>query len=200
MKKSRNPAPRRLKNKTVLLVVTGSIAAYKAPDLIQALREEGARVVCVLTEAGKKFITPLTLRAVSGEPVYDDFFTAHSPYDVIHTALGELADLILAAPASANFLARVAAGMANDLASSILLAADRPVLFAPAMNDQMYEKPVTQENIRKLKQHGYHFVDPIEGHLICGREALGHISESETVVQRVVEILLTSRRRVPSKK
>lgn len=199
MKKSRNPAPRRLKNKTVLLVVTGSIAAYKAPDLIQALREEGARVVCVLTEAGKKFITPLTLRAVSSEPVYDDFFTVHSPHNVIHTELGELADFILVAPASANFLARVAVGMANDLASSILLAADRPVLFAPAMNDQMYEKPVTQENIRKLKQHGYHFVDPIEGHLICGREALGHISEPETMIQRVVEILLTSRRRVSSK-
>ena len=189
----------RLKNKTILLVVTGSIAAYKVADLIQVLREEGARVVSVLTEAAKKFVTPLTIRAVSGEPVYDDFFTVHSPYDVIHTSLAELADLILIAPASANFIARLAAGLANDLASSILLAAQRPVLVAPAMNDQMYRNPVTQENMQKLKRLGYRFADPIEGHLVCGREALGHVSEPQTIATLVVETLKTSRRRVPHK-
>lgn len=190
----------RLKKKTILLIITGSIAAYKAADLIQALREEGSRVIPVLTEAAKKFVTPLTVRAVSGEPVYDDFFTVHSPYDVIHTSLAELADLILVAPASANFIARMAVGLANDLASSIILAADRPVLLAPAMNDQMYQNPLTQENIQKLKKFGYRFVDPIEGHLICGKEALGHISDPETIVHQVVQILRTSRRRAPSKK
>lgn len=185
----------KLKNKTVLLIITGSIAAYKVPDLIQALREEGARVVPVLTEAAKKFVTPLTVRAVSGEAVYDDFFTVHSPYDVIHTSLAELADLILAAPASANFIARLSGGFANDLASSIILASDRPVLVAPAMNDLMYRHPLTQENIQKLKKIGYRFVDPIKGPLVCGREALGHISEPGTIVGRVVEILRTSRPR-----
>ena len=190
----------RLKNKTVLLVITGSIAAYKIPDLIQTLREEGARVVSVLTEAAKKFVTPLVVRAVSGEAVYDDFFTVHSPYDVIHTSLAELADLILVAPASANFIARIAAGLANDLASSIILAADRPVLLAPAMNDQMYRNSLTQENIQKLKKLGFQFTDPIEGHLICGKEALGHISEPETIIDRVVEILNSSRRRALPKK
>lgn len=188
-----------LKNQTILLIVTGSIAAYKIPDLIQTLRERGARVVSVLTESAKKFVTPLVVRAVSGEAVYDDFFTVHSPYDVIHTSLAELADLILVAPASANFIARIAAGLANDLASSIILAADRPVLLAPAMNDQMYRNSLTQENIQKLKKLGFQFTDPIEGHLICGKEALGHISEPETITDRVVEILNSSRRRASPK-
>ena len=190
----------KLQKRTILLIVSGSIAAYKAGDLIQAFREEGARVIPVLTEGGKKFVTSLTLRAVSGEPVYDDFFTVHSPYDVIHTSLAELADLILVAPASANFIARLAAGMADDLASSIILASDRPVLLAPAMNDNMYRHPLTQENIQKLKRIRYQFIDPIEGHLVCGKEALGHISEPAMIVRRVVDTLQTSKRRAPSKK
>lgn len=181
-------------------MITGSIAAYKIPDLIQELREEGARVVSILTDAAKKFVTPLTIRAVSGEAVYDDFFTVHSPYDVIHTSLAQLADLILVAPASANFIARIAAGLANDLASSVILAADRPILLAPAMNDQMYRHPLTQENIQKLRKIGVQFTDPIEGRLICGKEALGHISEPETITHRVVEILNSTRRRASSKK
>lgn len=190
----------KLKDKTILLIVTGSIAAYKIPDLIQALKEEGARIVSVLTDAAKKFVTPLTLRAVSGGPVYDDFFTVQSPYDVIHTSLAELADLILIAPASANFIARLAAGFANDLATSILLAADRPVLLAPAMNDRMYLSPLTQENLGKLRRLGYSFADPVKGYLICGKEALGHISEPSAIVRQAVEILQTSRRRASSKK
>ena len=197
---SKKLTQKRLKNKTVLLIVTGSIAAYKAPDLIQSLREEGARVVTVLTEAGKKFVTPLTVRAVSGEAVYDDFFTTQSPYDVIHTSLAELADIILVAPASANFIARSAAGLANDLAACILLACDRPVVIAPAMNDRMYQNPLTQENIQKLKKLGYRFIDPIEGRLVCGKEALGHISEPETITGQIVEALSHSGSRVSQKK
>jgi phosphopantothenoylcysteine decarboxylase/phosphopantothenate--cysteine ligase len=189
-----------MNQRTLLLVITGSIAAYKIADLIQELREEGARVIPVLTEGGKKFVTPLTLRAVSGERVYDDLFTTHSPYDVIHTALADLADLILVAPASANFIARVAAGLAKDLASSIILAAERPVLFAPAMNDQMFRNPLTQENIQKLKRVGYRFVDPIQGYLICGREALGHIAEPQTITNSVAAFFQASRRRAPRKK
>jgi len=189
----------KLRNKTVLLVVTGSIAAYKIPDLIQALREEGARVLSVLTEAGKKFVTPLVVRAVSGQPVYDDLFTPHSPYDVIHTSLAEQADLILVAPASANFIARLATGLANDLATSIILAAERPVILAPAMNDQMYRNPLTQENILKLKKLGYRFVDPVEGYLICGKEALGHIAEPQTIASAVLRSLTSPRQRVSRK-
>ncbi len=187
MKKS-NPR-KKLPSKTIVHILTGSIAAYKTGDLIQTLREEGARVICVMTEAAKKFITPLTIRAVSGEPVFHDFFTADTPYDVVHTSLAEQADLVLVAPASANFIARLAAGIADDLASCLILATRRPVVLAPAMNDQMYAHPLTQKNIRTLKDIGYHFIDPIQGHLVCGKQALGHISEPATIAVRLEQIL-----------
>lgn len=199
MPQAKKAQAKRLKNKTILLIVTGSIAAYKVADLAQFLREEGARVVCVLTEAAKKFVTSLTLRAVSGEPVYDDLFTPHSPYDVIHTSLAELADLILVAPASANFIARLSVGLANDLASSIILATNRPVALAPAMNDQMYQHALTQENIQKLKGVGYHFVEPVQGRLVCGKEALGHVADPEVITDHVVELLFPSSRRAHKK-
>lgn len=188
MKKS-NPKAKKLQAKTILLILTGSIAAYKAGDLIQALREAGARVVCVMTESAKQFVTPLVLRALSGEKVYHDFFSAETPYDVLHTSLAEEADLVLAAPASADFIARLAHGMASDLASCIVLATRRPVVVAPAMNDQMYSHPLTQENIQKLKLIGYRFIDPVIGPLVCGKEALGHVAEPETIIHRLIQIL-----------
>ena len=172
-----------LRGKVILHVITGSIAAYKAGDLIQALRAEGARTLCVLTESAKKFVTPLTLRALSGEPVYHDFFSPDTPYDVLHTSLAELADMILVAPASASFIARLAAGLADDLASCTILAARRPIVIAPAMNDQMYAHPLTQANIQKLKGIGYHFVDPVRGYLVCGKEAMGHISDASIIIR-----------------
>ena len=192
MKKAK-PRARRLARKTILHILTGSIAAYKAGDLIQELREEGARVVCVMTESAKQFVTPLVLRALSGEKVYHDFFSAETPYDVLHTSLAEEADLILVAPASADFIARLAAGLASDLASCIILAARRPIAIVPAMNDQMYEHPITQQNIQKLRTIGYHFIDPIHGHLVCGREALGHISENGTILDRLETLVLKSK-------
>ncbi len=187
--KKPSPKAKRLQAKTVLHVITGSIAAYKAGDTIQALRAEGARVICVMTECAKHFVTPLALRAVSGEYVYRDFFSTETPYGVVHTSLVETSDAILVAPASANFIARLAAGFADDLASCLILATHRPVLIAPAMNDQMFLHPITQSNIEKLKAVGYHFIDPVEGRLVCGREAVGHISDSETIVQTVAAAL-----------
>jgi phosphopantothenoylcysteine decarboxylase/phosphopantothenate--cysteine ligase len=169
--------------------LTGSIAAYKAGDLIRDMRAEGARVICVMTECAKHFVTPLSLRALSGEYVYHDFFSAEAPYGVVHTSLVETSDAILAAPASANFIARLAAGFADDLASCLVLAADQPVWIAPAMNDRMYRHPITQANLQKLKDAGYHIIDPVEGRLVCGKEAVGHISDSETII-RSVEISL----------
>ncbi len=186
MKKTR-PRAKSLKAKTVVLVITGSIAAYRTVDLVQRLREEGARVICVMTEAAKKFIGPLTLRAVSGEKVYHDLFALDTPYDVLHTSLAEEADLVLVAPASANFLARLATGQASDLASSMLLVARCPILVVPAMNDQMYTHPLTQQNLNRLKEIGYQFIDPIVGHLVCGKEAIGHIPETEQIVAFVCD-------------
>lgn len=180
MKKSNQK--RNLPNKTVLLIVSGSIAAYKIGDLVTLLRDHGARVPCVMTPSAKHFVTPLVLRALSGERVYDDFFSAETPYDVLHTSLAEEADLVLIAPASADLIARLAAGMADDLASCIVLATQKPVLIVPAMNDQMYSHPLTQQNMKKLKSIGYQFVEPVKGHLVCGREAVGHIASPETIV------------------
>ena len=188
MKKS-NPKIKSLHRNAIVHIVTGSIAAYKAGDLVSELRECGARVICVLTESAKQFVTPLVLRALSGERVYHDFFSADTPYDVIHTSLAEEADMILVSPASADFIARLAAGMAGDLASCIVLAARRPVLVVPAMNDQMFHHALTQQNIRKLKDAGYHVMDPIEGPLVCGKEAIGHIPETASIVQRVKTLL-----------
>ncbi|MDP3919733.1 MAG: flavoprotein [Candidatus Omnitrophota bacterium] len=173
---------KKMQGKTVLHILTGSIAAYKAGDLIKLMREHGARVICVLTEGAKKFITPLTIRAISGEDVYDDFFTSKTPYDVLHTSLAEAADVILVSPASANFIARASIGLADDLGASILLATRCPVILAPAMNDQMYTHPTTQRNIAVLKKIGYHFVDPIRGSLVCGKEAVGHIGDPEVII------------------
>src|SRR3989338_2293212 len=145
--KKQSPRKKRLPNKTILHILSGSIAAYKAGDLIQVLRDEGARVICVMTESAKHFVTPLVLRALSGEKVYHDFFSADTPYDVLHTSLSEEADAILISPASADFIARLAAGMADDLASCIVLAARRPIVIVPAMNDHMYTHPLTQRNL-----------------------------------------------------
>ncbi len=176
-------------NKTILHILTGSIAAYKAGDLIQVVRNAGARTICVMTECSKVFVTPLTLRALSGEKVYHDFFSPETPYDVLHTSLAEEADLVLVAPASANFIARLAAGMANDLASSIVLVTRRPVVIVPAMNDQMYTHPLTQRNINQLKDIGYRFIDPVVGPLVCGKEAIGHISEPLQILSILQNIL-----------
>ena len=187
--KKQSPRAKNLFRKTIVHILTGSIAAYKAGDLIEELRAEGARVICVLTESAKQFITPLVLRAVSGEKVYHDFFSPETPYDVLHTSLAEEADLILVAPASADFIARLACGMANDLASCIILAARRPIVLVPAMNDQMYTHPLTHENLKKLQKIGYHLIEPVKGRLVCGKEAVGHISDSRTILTSLQNLL-----------
>lgn len=191
----------KLLSKKVLHILSGSIAAYKAPEISDRLRQSGWEVTCVLTAAAKKFVTKDTLRALSANPVYDDLWTHDAfpsvqsegssvterpPSNVIHTTLADWADLILVAPASADFLARAAAGMADDLATCVLLAATCPVWWAPAMNDNMFQNRITQENILKLKNYGHHFIDPIHGHLVCGKIALGHIADTETIVQAVL--------------
>lgn len=188
MKKS-NRRAKISRSKTVLHILTGSIAAYKACDLIGPLKKLGARVVCIMTDSAKEFITPLTLRALTGEKVFFDFFTADVPYNVQHISLADDADLILVAPASANFIARLAAGFANDLASCVILSASCPVVIAPAMNDHMYEHPITQENIRKLQKVGYHFVEPIVGDLACGKKAVGHIADTSQIIATVQKLL-----------
>lgn len=179
----KSPSPKL--NKKILLIITGSIAAYKSGDLIRDLRNAGAVVTCILTKSAEQFVTPLTVRAVSGQPVYTDFFDAHTPYAVLHTSLAEENDVILIAPASADFIARLAAGLADDLGTCVVLATRKPVLIAPAMNDNMYLHPITQRNIKSLRAIGYRFIAPVEGHLVCGKTAVGHVTDSSAIVHEI---------------
>lgn len=185
------PKARKLssKKRTVLHILTGSIAAYKAPELIKRMRDDGLRVVCVMTESAKEFVTPTVLRAVSGERVFSEMFPQDAPFGVLHTSLADLPDVVLVSPATANFIAKMATGISDDLASCLVLATRKPVLVAPAMNDNMYLHPVTQKNIAQLKALGYHFADPVEGDLACGRVGVGHIAPEDDILAAVNQIL-----------
>lgn len=190
----KRPNPKRnFSKRTILHIITGSVAAFKVPDLIRDLREEGARVVCVMTPSARHFVTPLIVRAVSGNRVYEDFFATDTPYDVLHTSLAEEADAVMVAPASADFIARLRAGRADDLASCIILATRKPVMLVPAMNDQMYTHPITQENVEKLKSIGYHFVEPVVGKLVCGKEGVGHVAPNSEILDALASQLSAKR-------
>lgn len=180
---------RNLKRKTILLCVSGSIAAYRACDLVRDLRADGADVICLMTEAAKRFVSPLTFRSLSGHPVYTDPFSEQEDWNVLHTTLADRADLILIAPATADLIARLAAGFASDLVTSVVLASRARVLIVPAMNDRMFRHAITQENIRKLQKIGYQFVEPIEGDLVCGRIGVGHIAEESSILDAVHKTL-----------
>ena len=189
MKSQKKVSPRSLKGKTILLCVTGSIAAYRACDLVRELRSEGADVFCLMTEAAKHFVTSLTFHSLSGNPVYSDPFSQNEDWSVLHTTLADKADLILIAPATADILARLAGGFASDLVTSVVWASRAKVLIAPAMNDNMFAHPITQENIEKLQGIGYRFVEPIEGDLVCGRIGVGHIADNSAVLNAVQKTL-----------
>jgi phosphopantothenoylcysteine synthetase/decarboxylase len=188
--KRQNPKVKSLRNKTVVLAISGSIAAYKACDLIRKLQqEEGARVICVLTRTAGHFVTPLTLKSLTGETVYQDFFAPDMPHQIVHTTLARDSDLILVCPASANIIARLAAGMADDLPACVVLATRKPVVIVPAMHDQMYLHPLTQKNLQQLKEVGYRIVEPIEGNLACGKKGVGHIAETDEILSVVREAI-----------
>lgn len=142
-----------------------------------------------MTACAKEFVTPTVLRTMSGERVYSEMFHQDAPFGVLHTSLADLSDLVLISPATANFIAKMATGISDDLASCLVLATRKPVLVVPAMNDAMYMHPVTQKNISQLKALGYHFVDPIEGDLACGRVGIGHIAPEEAILASVRGLL-----------
>lgn len=152
-----------LRDKKILLIVSGGIAAYKTPDLVRRLRERGAHVRCLMTEAAGNFITPTTLAAVSGVPVATDLFEPIAGADVGHIRIARDADLIIVAPATADFMARMALGLSNDLAAAVLLACNCPVLIAPAMNPSMWHHAATQRNAATLKRDGVLFIGPETG-------------------------------------
>lgn len=171
-----------LSDKRIVLGVSGSIAAYKCPELVRLLRDKGAYVRVVMTDAAKSFITPLTLQAVSGHPVADNLLDPAAEAAMGHIELGKWADLVILAPATADLLARLTAGMANDLLSTLCLATAAPIAAAPAMNQQMYRAPVTQANIKTLQNRGILLWGPESGSQACGDTGAGRMLEPVTIV------------------
>ena len=178
-----------LKNKTILLGVTGGIAAYKAADLASRLGKEGCSVHAVLTRSAVQFIPPLTLQTITGNRAVTDMFADYVP-EVEHISLAKQADLVLIAPATANFIAKAAAGIADDMLTTTLLAAwSKPTIVCPAMNTAMYENPITQRNIRTLRELGFRFVEPKESRLACGDVGRGALADLEVILSAVREEL-----------
>jgi phosphopantothenoylcysteine decarboxylase/phosphopantothenate--cysteine ligase len=180
-----------LNGKRILLIVAGGIAAFKSLELIRRLREHGASVRCVITEAGARFVTPLSLQALSEDRVYSDMFSLTDESEMGHIQLSRDADLLVVAPATANILARMAVGMADDLAATVLLATDKPVLAAPAMNVRMWTHAATVANVETLRKRGVTFVGPNDGAMACNEHGPGRMSEPEEIVA-AIEGMLTA--------
>lgn len=179
----------RLSNKTVVLGVTGSIAAYKAADLASKLNQAGARVEVIMTESATEFVAPLTFRNITGRPVVTSMFDLATEYSVEHVALAEAADIIVIAPATANIIAKLACGISDDMLSCTVLATKAPVIVGPAMNVNMYENQVTQENLAKLKKRGFTFVGPEYGRLASGKKGLGRLIDVEEILAAACQVL-----------
>jgi len=174
-----------LASKRILLIIGGGIAAYKSLDLIRRLKERGATVTPVLTRAAEEFVTPLSVSALAGEKTYRDLFDLTDEAEMGHIQLSRSADLIVVAPATADLMGKMVAGLANDLASTLLMATDTPVLCAPAMNVRMWDHPATQRNLKQLQADGVRFVGPNEGDMACGEYGPGRMSEPLEIVAAV---------------
>ncbi|PWE51619.1 bifunctional phosphopantothenoylcysteine decarboxylase/phosphopantothenate--cysteine ligase CoaBC [Thioclava sp. NG1] len=174
-----------LAGKRILLIVGGGIAAFKAPELIRLLRGAGASVSPVLTKAGAEFVTPLTLSSLAGEAVHSDLFDLTHEAEIGHIQLSRASDLVVVVAATADLMAKMAHGLANDLASTLLLATDKRVLIAPAMNVRMWEHPATQRNIATLKSDGVIFAGPTEGDMACGEFGEGRMIEPEAILAAI---------------
>jgi len=178
-----------LEGKTVILGVTGSIAAYKAVDIASQLNRAGVKVDVVMTEEANKFVSPLSFRAITGRTVATDMFDASSELNVTHIALARAADVVAIAPATANVIAKLATGIADDVLCCTVLATNAPVVIAPAMDANMYENPVTQENVSKLKKRGFVFVGPKFGKLVSGVEGLGRFADTGEIIGVISQVL-----------
>jgi phosphopantothenoylcysteine decarboxylase/phosphopantothenate--cysteine ligase len=178
-----------MQGKSILLIIGGGVAAYKCLDFIRRAKERGAKVRCILTGAAQHFVTPMAAAVLSEEPAFTELFDLKNETEIGHIRLSREADLIVIAPATANLLAKMAHGMADDLASTVLLAADKPVLAAPAMNWRMWEHPATRRNLAQLKADGVHFIGPNEGAMACGEHGAGRMAEVDEILAASVRIL-----------
>ncbi len=176
-------------NLNIVIGVTGGIAAYKACGIVSYLKKEGAHVDVIMTKHATEFITPLTLETLAQSKVVTDMFERSDYIEVEHILLARKADLFLIVPATANLIGKVASGIADDMLSTTIMATKAPVIFAPAMNNQMYENPIVQENMQKLKQYGYHFIEPDVGKLACGYDAKGKLPSTECIIEMVQKLM-----------
>jgi phosphopantothenoylcysteine decarboxylase/phosphopantothenate--cysteine ligase len=174
---------------SVILGVTGGIAAYRACDIISILKKRSIDVTVLMTKEAEEFVTPLTFQTLSQNKIYRDLFAMPDEWNPVHTSLADRADLVLIAPATANVIGKIASGICDDILTCAVFATKAPVLFAPAMNEKMYQHRIVQENIKKLKNIGYHFVGPVKGRLACGHEAIGHIADTDQIVREVNKLL-----------
>ena len=172
-------------NKKILLIITGSVAAYKAMDLVRLLRKKSFDVTCVLTKAAGEFITPLLASSLSGNKTYTELFSADDELEMGHINLSRQADLIVVAPATADFIAKIANGYADDLASNVILAANKKIILAPAMNEKMWENKQTQKNLEKVLESGIMVVEPETDILACGEFGVGKMAASEKIAEKV---------------
>lgn len=175
--------------KSVLLIISGSIAACKTPDIVRRLVEQGVKVTCVLTRVAEQFVTPLTLASLSGNPVYSDLFSLKDETEMGHIRLSREHDVLAVVPATANIISSMMVGRADDLATAVLLATNKPVIVAPAMNTQMWTHPATQRNIAQLQADGIDVIMPGYGMLACGETGQGRLAEVEVVVSTILNKL-----------
>lgn len=176
-----------LKDKKILLIISGGIAAYKTLDLIRLITKNKGEVQCVLTQGGAQFVTPLSVSSLSNNKVYTDLWSLDDESEMGHIRLSRECDLVLVAPASADIMAKMAHGLANDLASTTLLASNKPVMVAPAMNPEMWSHAATQENIETLKERDVHFVGPNSGDMACGETGQGRMSEPQEIFDAITD-------------
>ena len=177
------------KDLNIVVGITGGIAAYKACGIVSYLKSEGANINVIMTKNACEFITPLTLETLSGNKVITDMFERPDHIDVKHISLAKKADLFLIVPATANILGKVSNGIADDMLSTTIMATKAPVIFAPAMNDGMYENPIVQRNIETLKNNGYKIIEPSIGHLACGYNAKGKLPKNEEIIDYVKTLI-----------
>lgn len=186
-----------LAGKNILLGVTGGIAAYQTANLIGMLRERLADVRVIMTRHATQFITPLTLETISGHPVSVEMFAEKSHSGIEHILLGRMADMVVIAPATANFIGKIANGIADDLLTTTIMAVKAPVVICPAMNENMWLNPIVQQNVEKLKGLGYQFVEPEYGEMACGGEGWGRLARLDKIVACLIQISQTMEKMLP---
>ena len=182
-----------LRGKNIVLGIGRGIAAHKCCDLVRRLREGAAEVFVVMTRAATRFVTPLTFQTLSGHPVSTDLFNQTQEGLIDHIALADKADLVVIAPATADLLAKISHGLCDDLLTTLVCASQAPLLIVPSMNVHMWQNPITQENVSRLKGHGYQLLEPAEGSLACGYEGKGRLPEPEQLVREIEKVFATKK-------